>query len=184
MKIFASLAITALSLSVLTGCGEKDPNALPNDGIVKECSDIKVSKKITSGIALECLGTGQQSLIQESLRGPMVVNVYGSWCWPCRQEIPYFRDFYAKHSDELQLIGIAVEEAQKSDTTDFIEGMGIKWPSLYDPDGRTRLNIGMGVPVTLFINKSGKVTGKIVGAVKSESEIVDGVKKYLGINLQ
>lgn len=181
MKIFASLAVAALLLS---GCAEKDPNALPNDGIVKECTDIKVDKRITSGIALECLGTGQQSLIQESLRGPMVVNVYGSWCWPCRQEIPYFRDFYEHHQKDIQLIGIAVEEAQKSDTTDFIEGMGMKWPSLYDPDGRTRLNIGMGVPVTIFIDKNGKVAGKLVGAVKSESEIVDGVKKYLGINLQ
>ena len=181
MKIFVSLLIASLAL---TGCGKKDPNALPNDGIVKECSEIKVDKRVTSGIALDCLGKGKQSLIQESLRGPMVVNVYGSWCWPCRQEIPYFRDFYAKHSDEIQLIGIAVEEAQKSDTTDFIEGMGMKWPSLYDPDGRTRLNFGMGVPVTLFVDAKGKVVGKIVGAVKDTKTLVEESNKYLKLNLQ
>jgi len=181
MKIFVSILIAALTL---TGCAKKDPNALPSDGIVKECSEIKVAKHVKTGIELECLGTGKQTLIQSSLRGPMLINVYGSWCWPCRQEIPYFREFYEKYQDQVGLVGIAVEEVKKSDTTDFIKSMGIKWPSLYDPDGRTRLNIGMGVPVTLFINKSGKVTGKIVGAVKSESEIVDGVKKYLGINLQ
>ena len=181
MKIFASLAIAALLLS---SCAEKDPNALPNDGIVKECSEIKVDSKVTSGIELECLGTKQATLVQESLRGPMVVNVFGSWCWPCRQEIPYFRDFYSKYQDQIQLVGIAVEEAQKSDTTDFIEGMGIKWPSLYDPDGRTRLNIGMGVPVTIFIDKDGKIAGQIVGAVKDVSEIEKGVATYLGINLQ
>ena len=85
MKIFASLLIASLTL---TGCAKKDPNALPNDGIVKECSEIKVAKQVKTGIELECLGTGKQTLLQSSLRGPMLINVYGSWCWPCRQEIP------------------------------------------------------------------------------------------------
>ena len=134
MKIFVSLLIAALTL---TGCAKKDPNALPNDGIVKECSEIKVAKHVKTGIELDCLGSGKQTLIQSSLRGPMLINVYGSWCWPCREEIPYFRDFYEKYQDQVGLVGIAVEEVKKSDTTDFIKSMGIKWPSLYDPDGRT-----------------------------------------------
>ena len=185
-KSFIKPVIVAIALSLsLTGCSKaKDPNALPNDGLVKECSEIKVDKSVTSGISLECLGTGQQTLVQESLRGPMLVNVYGSWCWPCRMEIPHFRDFYDKYKDQVQMIGIAVEEAQKSDTTDFIKGMGIKWPSLYDPDGRTRMNIGMGVPVTIFIDAQGKIAGKIVGAVPDMQTLVEQTNKYLKLNLQ
>ena len=181
MKIFASLLIASLTL---TGCANKDPNALPNDGIVKECSEIKVAKQVKTGIELECLGTGKQTLLQSSLRGPMLINVYGSWCWPCRQEIPYFREFYEKYQNQVGLVGIAVEEVKKSDTTDFIKSMGIKWPSLYDPDGRTRLNFGMGVPVTLFVDAKGKVVGKIVGAVKDTKTLVEESNKYLKLNLQ
>jgi hypothetical protein len=62
--------------------------------------------------------------------------------------------------------------------------MGIKWPSLYDPDGRTRLNFGMGVPVTLFVDAKGKVVGKIVGAVKDTKTLVEESNKYLKLNLQ
>ena len=47
MNIFVSLLIAALTL---TGCAKKDPNALPNDGIVKECSEIKVAKHVKTGI--------------------------------------------------------------------------------------------------------------------------------------
>ena len=62
--------------------------------------------------------------------------------------------------------------------------MGIKWPSLYDPDERTRLNLGMGVPVTLFVDAKGKVVGKIVGAVKDTKTLVEESNKYLKLNLQ
>ncbi|MFM1861204.1 MAG: hypothetical protein RLY80_793 [Actinomycetota bacterium] len=122
MKIFASLLIASLTL---TGCAKKDPNALPNDGIVKECSEIKVAKQVKTGIELECLGTGKQTLLQSSLRGPMLINVYGSWCWPCRQEIPYFREFYEKYQNQVGLVGIAVEEVKKSDTNHFMIQMGV-----------------------------------------------------------
>ena len=181
MKIFASLLAITLAL---TGCAKKDPNALPNDGIVKKCSEIKSDATVKSGIALWCVDRSQPDVIQQSLRGPMLVNVYGSWCWPCRDELPHFRDFYAKYKEQVQLVGIAVEESKPTDTQDFIVGMGIKWPSLYDPDGRTRLNIGMGVPVTIFIDKNGKIVGKIIGAVKDTKTLVDATNKYLGINLR
>lgn len=181
MKIFVSLLIAALTL---TGCAKKDPNALPNDGIVKECSEIKVAKEVKTGIELQCLGNGQQTLFQSSLRGPMVVNVFGSWCKPCKDEIPYFREFYENYQDQVGLVGIAVEEVKKSDTTDFIKGVGIIWPSLYDPDGRTRGKLGMGVPVTFFVDSKGKIVGQIVGAVPDSQSIVKAANKFLKLNLQ
>lgn len=181
IKILSSALIALLTL---TGCANKYANALPNDGLIKDCADIKVSQSVTKGISLWCVDRSKADVIQESLRGPMLVNVYGSWCAPCRDEMPFFREFYDRYQQQVQLVGIAVEEAKPEDAQNFIKEIGIKWPSLYDPDGRTRLNIGMGVPVTIFIDADGKVAGKIVGVVKDFQTLVDKSNEYLGLNLQ
>jgi hypothetical protein len=55
------------------------------------------------------------------------------------------------------------------------------WPSLFDPDGRTRKLIGMGVPVTWFINESGKVVYKKIGAFKDAKEIESLAQKHLNL---
>ena len=49
------------------------------------------------------------------LRGPMVVNVWGSWCGPCKKEMPVLRAFHERAKDKVQLIGVDVEEANFDD---------------------------------------------------------------------
>lgn len=185
IKILSSALIALLAL---TGCADRNANATPNNGIVKDCAEIKVDKQVTQGISLWCVDRSKGDVIQESLRGPMLVNVYGSWCAPCRDEMPFFREFYKKYQKEVQLIGIAVEEARPEDTQSFIKEIGINWPSLYDPDGRTRtdtgLKIGIGVPITVFIDANGKVVGRIVGAVKDLETLVAKSNQYLNLNLR
>ena len=180
MKIFVSLIAASL---LLTGCGRSQIEIATNNGIVKDCAEINHDPKISSGISLWCAERSKVDIALEALRGPMVVNVYGSWCAPCKEEIPYFREFYEKYNDQVQVIGIAVEEAKPSDTQAFIKEMGIQWPSLYDPDGRTRGKFGMGVPVTFFVDEKGKIVGQIVGAVPDSQSIVKAANKFLKLNL-
>ena len=181
MKIFVSLIAVSL---LLTGCGRSQIETAPNSGIVKDCAEIKHATDLNNGTSLWCAERSKADIALESLRGPMVVNVYGSWCAPCKDEIPYFREFYEKYNDQVQVVGIAVEEAKPSDTQAFIKEMGIKWPSLYDPDGRTRGKFGMGVPVTFFVDSTGKIVGQIVGAVPDSLSIVKAANKFLKLNLQ
>jgi hypothetical protein len=59
----------------------------------------------------------------------------------------------------------------------------MSWPNLNDPDGSTRDTLGMGVPVTLFIDAQGKVTYRKIGVVTSIEELEKDTKKYLGVQL-
>ena len=54
------------------------------------------------------------------------------------------------------------------------------WPILYDADGSTRAKFGMGVPVTWFVDDTGKVVFKKYGPFNSLEEIEIDVAKYLG----
>jgi thiol-disulfide isomerase/thioredoxin len=136
----------------------------------------------TGGIQLDCLdGTSGAQL--GALQGPMIVNVWGSWCGPCKEEIPIFRSFYEKAKGKVALIGVDVEEANLNDGQKFVEGNGIVWPNLYDSDGRSREYFGMGVPVTWFIAADGSVAGKKIGVFKNEIELITLTNKYLGVRL-
>jgi len=172
------ILILLLALS-LTGCSSVTKTAATK-GEVVDCVDVSHVAAKTGDTLLNCL-TGTEKISVASLRGPLVVNVWGSWCGPCADEIPLFVEFNHHTSGKVKLLGIAVEEAKPQDAKDFIITKGMTWPNLYDAKGTTRGTFGMGVPVTWFINKQGTVVYKHVGVIKSTQELIDLTAKYLKV---
>jgi thiol-disulfide isomerase/thioredoxin len=119
----------------------------------------------------------------ESLRGPIIINVWGSWCSTCLAETPEFVSFYKKAKGKVQLVGVAVEESSPDNSRKFIEENGMTWPNFYDRENKTRSYFGMGVPVTWFIDVNGKVKFKKIGEVKSEQELIELTEKHLGVKI-
>ena len=177
MKKFALVA----ALLLLAGCGQ-ETSALPGNGVVVDCSTIATVKTDNDAALLECLD-GNSTVDVGQIKGPALVNVWGSWCGPCKQEMPIFVDFYSKYKEKVSLIGISVEEADVQDARDFVKLYGMSWPNLNDPDGSTRGTLGMGVPITLFIDAQGKVAYKKIGVVTTIEELERDTKKYLGVQL-
>ena len=172
-------ALALVLLLLMTACS---PSSSYVKGEVVSCEAITQDATFVGGVELECLdGTTGAQL--GALKGPMILNVWGSWCGPCKEEIPIFRSFYEKAKDKVSLVGIDVEESSIEDGRKFVESSGITWPNLYDPDGRSREYFGMGVPVTWFIAADGTVVGKKIGAVKDENELITLTNKYLGVKL-
>ena len=173
MKKFITLTILAL---VLTGCSAIEP--IQVKGEVVSCANIKVESG--TGVPLECLGGGS-AIAADSIRGPALINVWGTWCEPCKQELPHLAHFLAKYSDQVDTVGIAVEEKNQQSVRKFIRNYGISWPILYDATGATRGKFGMGVPVTWRVDESGTVVYKKYGPFKSTEEIELAAIKYLGV---
>jgi len=172
--------ILLLTLS-LTGCSSST-KPVASKGEVVDCVDVNHVATKTGDTLLNCL-TGNEKISVDSLRGPLIVNVWGSWCGPCKQEMPYFVDFHHQANGKVQLLGIAVEEAKAQDSKDFIIANGMTWPNLYDAKGETRKNFGMGVPVTWFIDEQGTVVYKHIGVVKSTKELIELTAKYLKVEI-
>ncbi|CAB4823543.1 unannotated protein [freshwater metagenome] len=168
----------AVSLLMLVGCSAPAEKIA---GQVVACSDIKSLGNETS-IVLGCLDGGEGSAIK-SIKGPAIINVWGSWCGPCKEEIPILRSFYSKTQGKVVLVGIDVEEASIENGRSFVRTNGITWPNLFDADGRSRAYFGMGVPVTWFISADGSVAYKHVGVLKSEIELITLTSKYLKVKL-
>ena len=172
-------ALAAVALLLLTSCSSP---ATYVKGEVISCESITQDTTFVDGIQLDCLD-GSAGAQLGALQGPMIVNVWGSWCGPCKEEIPILRSFYEKAKDKVALLGVDVEEASVEDGRNFVEENGITWPNLYDSDGRSREYFGMGVPVTWFIAADGSVAGKKIGVFKNEAELIALANKYLGVQL-
>lgn len=173
-------ALFVVAALILSGCSSPEPVAIK--GEVISCSSVSSDKTITKGIFVECVD-GSTGAVMESLRGPMIINVWGSWCSTCLAETPEFVSFYAKAKGKVQLVGVAVEESSPENSRKFIEENGMTWPNFYDREDKTRSYFGMGVPVTWFIDVNGAVKFKKIGEVKSEQELIDLTEKHLGVKI-
>ena len=172
-------ALAASALLLLTACA---PSSSYIKGEVLSCESISQDQSFTGGVQLDCLDRSEGAQLG-ALLGPMVVNVWGSWCGPCKEEMSVLRAFHERAKDKVQLIGVDVEEANFDEGQRFVERNGITWPNLYDPDGRSREYFGMGVPVTWFIAADGSVAYKHIGVVKDLDQMLTLTEKYLGVQL-
>lgn len=174
-KITAVVAIATTLL--LSSCGKEE---LLITGEVVACNRIELIDKPTQEVLAECLDSSP-GLNVAAIKGPAVINVWGSWCDPCKEELPFFAEFFQTKDLQIQLIGVDVEEKRIEDGRMFARTHGIMWPNLYDADGATRKYFGMGVPVTWFIDGDGKVLYKKIGPIKSTEELRSLTFKYFGL---
>ena len=178
--IFSSLFV----LSFLTSCSSNS-NLPFNQGFVPSCVGIDTSGTSTNELFLNCLdGSGTINFF--SIKGPIVVNVWGSWCEGCRQEMPYFVELYQNElfkNGEIKLLGVDIEESSRQVGINFIKAYGMSWPHLEDLAGKTKILFGPGAPVTWFIDKYGQVVNKHIGAYTDRDQLFTQVEKAFGVKL-
>ena len=180
MKKISILLITTLLISSCSSSTQES-----SLGFVPSCDQIKLLDTADKSTVMPCLG-GEVSINFHQLKGPTVINVWGSWCEGCKEEMPYFVDLYKTkefESGQLQLLGINVEESSKVEAIEYIKKSGMSWPHLEDLDGVSKSIFGPGVPVTWFINEEGENVGTKIGAYTNKDQLFEQVEKAFGVKL-
>ena len=102
---------------------------------------------------------------------PLVVNFWASWCTPCREEFPMFKEKLEAlgPTDGLQMVGVLFREPQPDLARAFLDDFGASWPSVEDPGGAiAKAYRVVAPPQTYFIDKDGILRGIQIGEVRAE----------------
>jgi len=115
-------------------------------------------------------GAGAGSLAD--YRGEWVlVNVWASWCGPCRNESPALQDFYERHRSELTVLGIDTRDLSE-DGRDFVAEFDLGYPQLRDGDGDYAEELGTtGVPESFLVEPDGDLAAHFPGPFRDEEAI-------------
>lgn len=142
----------------------RDPSAIPSPFIGKTLPEI----------TLETLAGGTLHSTNLAKDGPVLVNVFASWCAPCATELPVLQRF--TDTAKIPLIGIAYKD-DPDDLKQWLDRHGNPYQNIgLDPKGQAAIELGVyGVPETMVVSPEGRLLFRHAGPVTSqiiESEIV------------
>ncbi|GAA4702319.1 TlpA disulfide reductase family protein [Nocardioides conyzicola] len=197
--LVAAVLLGGLLSGLLTGCGS-DSQA-PGDAKVevdtpqlrqiKQAAGIEDCQPGTADgglpeVTLPCLGGGPDVDLA-TLKGPMIVNLWQSYCAPCRKEMPALQEFYEKHGDAVPVLGIDTADMQPQAALEFAKKVGVTYPLLADPggdlSGQKPFPRIQGYPYLAIIDADGDLAYQQLGGVGSYDELLDLVDAHLGTDL-
>ena len=107
------------------------------------------------------------------LRGkPVLLNVWATWCLPCKEEIPYLEKLHAEHvAKGLQIIGVSIDaRGDEAKIESFANDFRMTYPIWRDPDERVNTRfLAIGVPSTYLIDRDGVLRWKHLGTLRPTS---------------
>jgi thiol-disulfide isomerase/thioredoxin len=119
---------------------------------------------------------GKQLDVRDYKGKVVVLNVWGSWCGPCRAEAKNLETVYQDTKGQgVQFVGINTRDTSTGPAVAFEKEFGVTYPSLYDPTGKLMLRFKKGtlnpqlIPSTLIIDRDGKVAARTLQALSEDS---------------
>ena len=130
-------------------------------------------------------GANGKRLSLEDFRGRVVLlNIWATWCGPCRAEMPSLDRLQALHgADGLDVIAVSVDREGAAVVRAYYQKSGIRNLKLYvDSDRATQSAFRPdGIPMSVLIDREGNVVGEMTGAARWDSaEATELVQRYLG----
>jgi thiol-disulfide isomerase/thioredoxin len=110
---------------------------------------------------------------------PVVVNVWASWCGPCREEFPVLQKLSARYGKEVAFFGVNSEDSDDAAST-FLSEEPLPYPSYTDPHKDILESLGAfgGLPDTAFFDERGELVNLKQGPYRDDSELEADVRRY------
>lgn len=174
----ASLAaLTACCLLTAAGCSsgvgvDQENGFAAGDGTYTRIApDQRKPAPVLSGTTLD----GKHLSTADYAGKVIVINIWGSWCAPCRKEAPDLQAASDQTKDVAQFVGLNTRDLDKAPAQAFVRAFNITYPSLFDSTGELLLGFNQvpptAIPSTILIDKHGRVAARILGATNTTTVV-------------
>lgn len=112
------------------------------------------------------LGTTDTVSIQQEAKGQVtLVNIWATWCIPCRAEMPAIEKLYQTLGPRgLKVMAISIDEGDPRDVQQFVQELNLTFPILHDQSGDIqRIYQTTGVPESFLLDRNGIIVKKVIG---------------------
>ena len=142
---------------------------------VESCGDLDATRGHTTAsgglpsLSLPCL-TEPGRVDVASLGGrPTLVNLWATWCGPCRGEMPVLQEGYEKSAGDVQFVGVDTKDDPQA-AAGFLGEVKATYPQLVDTDGTLLAHTRVpGLPVTLLLDERGNEIARHIGPLSAQA---------------
>lgn len=147
--------------------------------VLSGCSTSRrtVVDKSLPDVTLQPLGAGEPVDLSE-LRGPLVINLWASWCAPCRKELPQYQAFAKKYAGQVDVLGVDWQETRSGAAAKLARDAGVTYPLVSDPQGRLR---AVALPKLILVDEGGRIAFEKYLKISSVTQLEDLVQQHLKV---
>jgi thiol-disulfide isomerase/thioredoxin len=184
-------AALALGLAVLAaaGCtGSDEPSIARPDASVAAGPACVAGRPATGpellpDLTFPCLSGGGDVRLRSVAGTPMVLNVWASWCPPCKEELPAFSRLSVDAGARLRVLGVASQDPQPA-AASYAADARLPFPSVLDSDGRLARELRRRtLPVTVLVDADGRVREVYQGVPLTDATLRALVRDRLGVDV-
>ncbi|MEU8423343.1 redoxin domain-containing protein [Micromonospora sp. NPDC048835] len=159
---------TATPASPGSGTSSSDPTARAADG------------PALPELSLSCF-TGGAPVELRAIAGPAVINLWASWCPPCRKELPAFQRLSERTAGQLHVVGVNSRDS-RSGAQSIGEDFGVRFPMLVDQGEALQRELRRNaIPLTLFVDAGGQVRHVDASGALDDATLAKLVRQHLGL---
>jgi len=191
MSVRTACAAGAGLLLALAGCTAGDdagaaPPTTTAASALEACPDQPDAEAagatLLPPLAFDCPGGGSLDLGRAPGQ-PTVLNLWGSWCPPCREELPLIQEFADAAAGQVRVMGVISKDGVPQ-AESFAADAGVTFPNAFDGEGELMTELGLNaLPYTYFLDSDGALVHTEVGPVSSVEELRGLVAEHLGVAL-
>jgi thiol-disulfide isomerase/thioredoxin len=137
----------------------------------REVATVEVGRAAPSYAAVTLTG---DTVSLAAMKGkPVLLNVWATWCAPCKEEIPFLEQLFARHRGAgLEIVGVTVDaRGEEEKVTEFARDIGMSYALWHDPDQRVMSVFrSIGVPASYLIDRKGILRWRHLGVLREGND--------------
>lgn len=143
---------------------------------VESCTTLPLDRSVQDvtgdrlpNMGLSCLISGPAVNVQQLSGRPVVVNLWATWCGPCREEMPILQAARARYGRAVAFLGVDTRD-DPARAAAFLNELEVTYPQVSDPTGQLLSQLRVpGLPVTVVLDSQGRISGRHIGAVDKDT---------------